>query len=255
MAIPEGYFGSSNALEEYFYQLINSGNHNIGIGEALSKVPAFIDKTYIPQHIKLTHNLLGDPEVELWTTAPKSYSNISITRTDNSITISGISSEGEATVAYCNNYMQGRASTATGSITFSDISPNSAIMVYQHNYKPFIAPMLIQNETLYRSQYVFASSFCAGNNVDRCRTKGDVTFKHGCIYEIEATDNVTLGAGVIIENGATLKVSTPGKVVMSGLTVLPGGTLCIQANAVEVPQDINANKGGKIIIENFSPLR
>ncbi len=251
----EGYFGSSNALEEYFYQLINTGNYNIGKSEALSKVPAFIDKTYIPQHIKLAHNLLGDPEVELWTTEPKSYSGITVSRTDNSITVSGINSESDATVAYCNNYMQGRATTATGSITFSDVSPNSSIMVYQHNYKPFIAPIIIQNEMLYRSQYVFASSFCAGNNVDSHRTQGNVIFKHGCIYEVEATDDVTLGAGVIIEDGASLKISTSGKVVMNGVSVQTGGTLLIQANTVEAPQNINANKGGKIIIEKFSPLR
>lgn len=66
------------------------------------------------------------------------------------------------------------------------------------------------------------------------------------------TGDVVLGSGVVIENGATLKVTTPGNVRLSGIEVLSGGVLILQANSVQVPQNFSARMGGNVEIEKFN---
>lgn len=238
-------------MESSLYRQIHNGCYNVGVCESLSKYSTLSPSGYCDAHVGLAHNLLGDPELELRTAAPQSFSGITVTRTDNSITVSGVGVDG-ATVAYCGNYMQGRALAASGSVTFNDVSPNSSIMVYRHDYKPYIAPLIIQNGNIYNSQYVFASSFTAGRDVDPTRTQGNVTFKKGAVYEVEATGDVTLGSGVVIEGGATLKITTPGNVRLSGVEVLSGGVLILQANSVQMPQNFSAHIGGNVKIEKFN---
>ncbi|MBR5639098.1 MAG: hypothetical protein IKW83_04970 [Muribaculaceae bacterium] len=43
-----------------------------------------------------------------------------------------------------------------------------------------------------------------------------MTIKNGAVYEVEATDDVHLGEGFIVENGATFAIKTPGKVTIDG---------------------------------------
>ena len=85
--------------------------------------------------------------------------------------------------------------------SFSEVESNGAIMVYKHNYIPYIAPMNLQNVTLNNSQYVIASDVTMGSSVG-----GDVTVQNGTEYEIEASGTVTLNDGFKVEKGATFAV-------------------------------------------------
>ena len=87
-------------------------------------------------------------------------------------------------------------------------NPNSTIMLYKHNYIPYIAPLVLQNVSMNHSQYVIATDVTAGNSVDsnRNRTTGDVTVMNGVEYEIEASGTVTLQDGFSVEKGATFAV-------------------------------------------------
>ena len=79
-------------------------------------------------------------------------------------------------------------------------------MLYRHNCIPYIAPMVLQNVTLNKSQYVIASDFTAGTSVDNNRTSGDVIVKNGVNYEIEASGTVTLCDGFEVEQGASFSI-------------------------------------------------
>lgn len=107
---------------------------------------------------------------------------------------------------YSNEGIIGRKTVNHGSLTLTGISPNSSIMVYKHNYIPFIVPMILQNISLSRSQYVIATDVTAGNSVDSKRTPGDVIVENGTEYEIEASGTVTLHDGFKVEKGATFAV-------------------------------------------------
>lgn len=202
----EGLFNYRSAhLERLFApQLLpTKKNYKIGKAEAFSRE---INRTREP-YLSLTHNLIGDPEFEIWTDIPQQFTNISVTRTDNSVTISGITEDSTTVAIYSNNGSVRSVLANTSSIT-RNVSSNSTVMVYKHNYIPYIAPLLLQNANLTKSQYVIASDVTAGKavDIDSNRTQGDVTVKSGVEYEIEASGTVTLHDGFKVEKGATFAV-------------------------------------------------
>jgi hypothetical protein len=147
-------------------------------------------------------NYLGDPSLKMWTETPTGYSGIQVLRCDNSITVSGIPTN-KTVVAYCDNDGHaGQLETSSSSVIINGVSPNSTVMVHKHNYLPYIAPFLIQNETISNSQYVIADEVKMGKSVDANRTEGNVTVSDGVEYEIEASGKIILGAGFKVDRGA-----------------------------------------------------
>lgn len=200
----DGYSVPSATLAKAFGEAMCQGYFKIGEAEAISKTK-FEYKDY-DEYIPLTHNLLGDPELDMWSDLPQQYSNIGITRTNNTVSISGIDADSTIVAYYANDGQIGTDTISTDSIKLSGISPNSTIMLYKHNYIPYIAPVLLQNISLSNSQYVIASDVTAGNSIDSGRTNGDVIVPDGVEYEIEASGKVTLSDGFRVEQGATFAV-------------------------------------------------
>lgn len=188
--------------EVEFAKLLTS-NYHIGEVEAISKnrLPTHYFKDYFP----IVHNLMGDPELSVWTSVPQKLNNIMIDRTNNGITIHGIAAD-SAVVAWCNWESSGKMYATNGSVTLPSASLNSSIMVYSHNYLPYIAPLVLQNCEINQSQYVITNGFVAGSNVDNNRTSGEVVVKSGVNYEIENNSGVILSPGFTVERGASLTI-------------------------------------------------
>lgn len=195
-----GRIGGAERLEGIFALLLSTGTTHIGMTEAMSKALYTTDF-----YTCGVHNLLGDPEFEIWTDIPQRYNNINITRTDSSLTVTGINMD-STIVSYCDNAGGIRKKTVSSSVTLKNISPNGSLMLYRQNSIPYIAPMVLQNVTLNNSQYVLASDFTAGESIDSNRTNGDVIVKNGVNYEIEASGTTTLQDGFKVETGATFSV-------------------------------------------------
>lgn len=196
----------SQSLAEAFSKLIKEGCVKLGGAFAMS----IVDAVYEKHNSWLTHGYFGDPEVELWTDIPECYSDIIVTRTDNSFIISGLPI-GQTIVGYLANDHQYKTKiVTTSSNTIYNViynaSPNSPIMLYQHNYIPYFAPLTLQNQTIEESQYVIANDVTAGQSVDSNRTNGNFTISSGIEYEIEATGTVRLEDGFKVEKGATFAV-------------------------------------------------
>ena len=257
----EGISSSDNTqasvyLERKFFESILNGNYKIGQSASKSKVLCKYSNLPSEHHIKLTQNILGDPEVEMWTDIPQTITDYTITRNSNDIQVSGNLPD-SCIIAYCDN--AGHAGqvlySGTGSINLTNISPNSCIMLYKHNYLPTIAPVEMQNETLSKSQFVFASEYKIGRNVDNNRTTGNVIIENGVEYEIEATGDVLIDAGTIVKNGGTLRVWTPGTVTIGGGEIKNGANVEIYAGKLKVLGAFNAELGSSVKINNYSPLR
>lgn len=199
-----GYITSSHDLEICFAKLLRQGYFKLGEAECLSK-SAFSGKTF-DRYLAATHNLLGDPSIEIWTSNPEQYQSIAISRTNSSITITGIDADSTIVTCVGNDRQQCTNTISVSSITLPGVSPNSSIMIYKHNHIPYIAPMLLQNAILTNSQYVIASDVVAGNSVDVNRTPGDVIVSEGVEYEIEASGKVILERGFKVEKGALFSV-------------------------------------------------
>ncbi len=151
-------------------------------------------------------NLLGDPSLDVWSDQAQQYSGITVTRADNAVTVSGITEPSTIISYHSNDGTTGSCETSASSVTLTDVSPNSTIMLNKHNYIPYIAPLVLQNTDLEQSQYVFATDVTAGRAVDSGRTNGGVTVKNGAEYEIEASGEVTLAGGFKVELGARFAV-------------------------------------------------
>lgn len=200
-----------------FTQKLKKGYYQLGVADALSKG---IYRMQDNRNEILSHAYLGDPALELWTDEPQQFSNISVTRNNNSITVSGLNADTNTDTvptiiafyynkAALNNYNLGyyrTITTTSSSVTLNNSYPNSSIMVFKHNYLPYIAPLLLQNEEMSRTQYVIARDVTAGYMVDTNRTEGDFTIKNGAEYEIEASGTVTLQDGFSVEKGAVFAV-------------------------------------------------
>ena len=246
-----GYTNTSSNLEHNFLKtLVNTHIYNIGAIEAFSKILYNSGSNVVTPHVMLTHNLLGDPEFEVWTNEPLQYSGINVVRLDNGFRISGVSSTD--TIAFCDN--NGHQGSIVGS---SDVSlfvishPTSTLMVYNHDHIPYIAPMMLQNCDINNSQYVYASSFSAGKFVLPNNTYGNVVIKNGAVYEIEATDDVYLGDGFIVENDATFAVKTPGKVTIDGCVFQSGAKVKIEAGKVEFIGKFTSELGSNVEFKQY----
>jgi hypothetical protein len=193
----------SPLLEKMFSQAICEGHYKIGDAENYSK---YLYNSGSKVHLCLSHNLHGDPELEMWTGVPSCYNQIIQQQNDNSITLSNLGTN-MVIVGLNDGMTQKMDSTATGSITINNVNPNSTVMAYRHNYLPYIAPLYLQNERVERSQYVIANDVFAGRNVDSNRTEGDLTIAEGSEYEIETKGQVLLAPGFKVEKGALFSVT------------------------------------------------
>lgn len=157
------------------------------------------------EEIVLSYNFLGDPALDLWTGIPLEYSGVTVARSNNAILVTGLTTG--ATVSYCSNDGSvGQVEATSSSVNLNDVDPNSTVMVYAHNYIPYIAPLVLQNTDLDQSQYVIADEVLVGRQVDNGRANGDVTVKANAEYEIEAAGEVRLAGGFTVEKGAAFAI-------------------------------------------------
>ncbi len=198
-----GYIGKSAELEKLFIEEICAYNSKVGEAEAISKYR--YNNRYYKIYFTMTHNLMGDPEFEMWTDTPQCVHPI-IARNNGGITVGGLPYGQTFIVSYYDNDgTVGMDSITTGNKILTNVSPHAGVMVYRHNYLPWIAPLTLQNVTL-NSQYVFASSFYAGNQIDPYRTSGDVKVPAGTDYEVEFFNEARLLPGFQVEKGAEFKL-------------------------------------------------
>lgn len=196
-------------LERHFAKKINEKYYHIGVANALARTlsASLPDELNLNRYSCITQNLLGDPELELWTDLPQSFSDIEVIRSDSAISISGIESDSTIVAYYskCNNaYMYMYVTDSC--VTINNASPNFPIMLYKHNYLPYLAPLLLQNISFKASNYIIANEVVAGNIIDPKRTSGNVIIPMGIEYEIEASGTVRLEDGFKVEKGATFAV-------------------------------------------------
>lgn len=192
-------------LSDKFVNKIVSGYFILGEADALSKMD-YSEQDFCTG-LAIYHNYLGDPLLRIWTDIPTEYECITVNRSDNAISIAGITSTQSSVVLCDNNGKVISIKNDSPSVTFNNVSPNSSIMIYNHNMIPYLPPLLLQNVFINETQYVIARDMVAGNHIDTDqRTPGDVIVKSGVEYEIEASGTVRLEDGFMVEKGATFAI-------------------------------------------------
>ncbi len=247
-----GYVNLSVIIECNFLNCIREGNYNIGIAEAISK------RTYYGfcyHRLRLTHNLLGDPEFEIWTNFPVKYTAaiIDINRIDNDISVSEYIMDSCKIIVCtpdCEIYQ--KITGENGWNHFPGVSPNSAVMIYHHNMIPYIAPLIVQNQTYTKSQYLFASTVQMGKYVNEFCEYGNVVFDPDVDFVVDASGDVYLGKGVIVNPGAVVTVKSAGTVTLDGIIVNSGGSLTIEAAETVINNSFEVQDGAEFEIKLLS---
>lgn len=99
----DGYTPRTGFLESAFCMELKNGYYKIGMANSLAKPVQYVPgDTVAHDYSSVCQNLLGDPELEIWTDLPQTYNGINITRTDSSLTVTGINVD-STIVSYCDN--------------------------------------------------------------------------------------------------------------------------------------------------------
>ena len=195
----------------YPYQMIFN-NYAIAepIGEALVHARASYCSTNLYRHF-LSHssNLIGCPFIRLWTDIPNLFT-ASLSYNANSYVIDANNSIEDAFICI-RDITQTNEVTDTisfnpslGAKILSNVD-NSLISLTGKNCLPQILPLTIQNDTLQGNHYAIVKDVVCGKDV-RNGNQGNVIFDEGSDYTFETNGKFKLTKGVIIKQGAQLKI-------------------------------------------------
>jgi len=131
-----GYVYGSFHLYNEFTNQINAGNTNLGVAELLSKA------NYQDIYLEYSHNLIGDPEVKLWTAIPSNFSSVSITDYGNKLIVTVSASDDQNTICASstdNGETYWRVAHSVNSYTFNTYVRPLNITITHDNYLPYLA--------------------------------------------------------------------------------------------------------------------
>lgn len=235
---------------------LNEFERQLSIGETILGKTLAISKVEATHHyLSLRINLLGDPSIDMWTDIPQvlTDADVYIDRSSpNSISVSSQYLNGCTVVACSTNGMCVSKTATSNNISFTNVSPNSHIVIYRHNMLPYLAPIQIQDEIINNSLHYFANMVNIGTFAYSDRESGNVILDNNADVVIEALGDVTLGPGLILNSGASLAIKTPGKVAIDGCIINNGATIKIEALETEITNEFNAQKGAVIEISKMS---
>jgi hypothetical protein len=136
-----GWVGPSFDLEMSFFNFLLSNNlyngepcRKFGVAEAASKA------AFYSHYLKYSHNLFGDPEMDVWQDTPSEFTSVSITDNTTSITVNAGVSGSDICVSSGNDGASYWLSVSdVSSYTFTTSVRPLYITVTKHNYIPYTA--------------------------------------------------------------------------------------------------------------------
>lgn len=242
----KGYFGYSDKLEVLFLNNIKS-SPKIGIVEAISKNNYIGDNKYI-HHVRQTHNLIGDPEFELWTCKPKTLTAL-VSWDDTNISVSGSDAAGSTIVINDGN---GKLrcmkfnSSQQSPVGYSGSGKMEALGVYKTGYLPIVTINCFADQL----------SNCNKNFVVRSAELGNIESRtvligSGAEVDIRAVDSIEGGSGLTISNNGDLTLRCDKQVSLSGSAVTNGGALTVKGEKVVMSNGFSVKAGGTLSINGI----
>ena len=236
-----------NSYIDTGYELVVAVTHNLlynsyKIGAAVAFAKTQNKKGFTD---KLKQNLIGCPELELWTSLPHKFGDIAITRSDKQLTLTGADLT-DCSISFFDY------STGTRNIfksdstvcTITNANPSGAIMIYKHNYIPCFTSLEMQNGVFDDANYIYATTVSIGRSINSNRTYGDFTFRKGDVATIDAEQQICIYDGTIFENGSDITLKSNECVNVNGGLIRKGAFVTIVAPSVNIIKDFVIEKGG-----------
>ena len=207
----EGFTASSTDMYKYFLDSIylNKNNH-LGIAEAKSKIYT----SFYYNFIRHSHNLLGCPEMSLYTQIPGTFDNMLVNHTNNHITVS----TGTTDSIECRICLSGKVNgtyrqfiyTDKSNIIFDTIPETYILVVSMPNYIPYIGTndtCFLQNQSISDSRtYNGCDIFNIGSDITPMQPYGNVTIESGGNVEINVGDKVVIKKDFEVKQGGQLLI-------------------------------------------------
>lgn len=207
----EGFTTSSTYMYKYFLDSIylNKNNH-LGIAEAKSKIYT----SFYDNFIRYSHNLLGCPEMSLYTHIPSIFDNLIVNQINNHMTVS----TGTTDSIECRICLSGKVNgtysqfvyTNRSDVTFDTIPETYTLVVSMPNYIPYILTndtCFLQNQSISDSRtYNGCDIFNIGSDITPMQPYGNVTIESGGNVEINVGDKVVIKKDFEVKQGGQLLI-------------------------------------------------
>jgi hypothetical protein len=203
----DGWSGLSNELETYFFNSIKS-TPQLGQAESKSKMLGIPDTNHY-HFTCLTHNLIGCPEMPMWTAIPNIFNGTSFTESGTNITVNtgGVIADKICVMSALNDgYFQVQSNQT--SYTFTNVSKPYFVTITKTNYIPYqnsLGNIYIQNKNINSTMYLNCQTASLGYDVDSSQTLGNVVIQSGANVVLEATGDILLDKGFEVQLGATFE--------------------------------------------------
>lgn len=204
-----GYVFSSTRLYQRFLDsiLINAHINHLGIAEAKSK---FLQQN---NHLRHSHNLLGCPEMSLYTHVPNVFDNVAVDTTNNKLTVS-IGTDSVESRICLSGYVDGNYRQfiyENRSIVFFDTIPEPyTLVVSKPNYIPYILTYhtcFLQNTTITDNRtYDGCNTFDIGYDISSLQPYGNVIIEDGGNVIIYRGNNVLIKNNFEVKQGGTFEI-------------------------------------------------
>ena len=210
-----GWVGSSFDLQKEFFDYLLYSSNTIGVAEAVSKATF---TGYHAHYLKYSHNLFGDPSMEIWTDIPSQFTDVTITDNGNSITVNaGVSGATICVSSGDNGASYHLVADNVSQYTFTTSVRPLYITITKHNYIPYIA---VTGGTFTSNEYWFGNMHILG----------DVVVGSGKTLTILPYTTVNLNGHAIRSTGGTIIVESgagigPEVRLMCGVSVAFRGNL------------------------------
>jgi len=198
-----GWVSTSHLLFRKFIDVLAEADYHLGLAEALSKSE---NTTYDKLWLAFTHNLIGCPELQMWSTSPTSLGAISTSESNNSVNVNTLNSNCEISISGLFGGLSYHDRIIGNSASFTDLPANFVVTVNKHNNFTYISPILIQNEQISGSNFIYANQIILGSNVTSERTSGNVVVTNGASLTIETPSTVTLSPGFSVSLGGSFTI-------------------------------------------------
>ena len=208
----KGFIGASFFFNRFIYEyLLTSENQQLGDAYFFAKTmySQMWDRntnelnTY--RYLYHSINLLGDPEMPVYLSKPKTFSNVEITYDNGFISIETGIDSCKICVSSAEDDLYYYIKENTNNTLLSNLNNLYYICITKPGYIPYVAQVgnevFLQNEVIVDNKDIYSTKTYIGNNVTNTQEYGDVIIENGKTT-ITHTQGVHITKGFKVENGA-----------------------------------------------------